>query len=43
MGKLYIKMYKVTLRRKDRMRVFVVDSISFKDRPELVNIVVGGR
>ena len=43
MGKLYIKMYKVTLRRKDRMRVFVVDSISFKDRLELVNIVVGGR
>ncbi|MCL5442185.1 MAG: hypothetical protein M1603_00670, partial [Candidatus Marsarchaeota archaeon] len=42
MGRLYIKMYKVTLRRKDRMRVFVVDSISFKDRPELVNIVVGG-
>ncbi|MGC8537557.1 MAG: ATP-binding protein [Candidatus Micrarchaeia archaeon] len=43
MGRLYIKMYKVTLRKKDRVRVFVMDSVSFKDRPELVNIVVDER
>ncbi|EQD66124.1 ATP/GTP-binding site motif A [mine drainage metagenome] len=37
LGVLYLKMYKITLRRGDRVRVFIIDSISFKDRPELVS------
>ena len=28
----YIEMYKINLRKKDKLRVFVIDSISFKDR-----------
>ncbi|MEM0149691.1 MAG: DUF87 domain-containing protein [Candidatus Micrarchaeaceae archaeon] len=32
LGNVYIEMYKITLRRKDKLRIFVMDSISFRDR-----------
>lgn len=38
-GSAYIMMYKITLRKKDKLRIFILDSISFKDRTHDITFI----